>query len=184
VDQSAQQTPSRNQIFGLLREHVPAIAEKVVYLVDQLSQINKEQWDLEDTIRDCSIEPHKFVAIKNDIDVHNIKRNEAIQSIDSLVISAFQPPLFCIDKNLFVNSESIGRLIDRIIILMIRNECFQHELSYGDKSYVQKIRSIETELTFYQSILVNYLTALCEKKSTYGPECDIKDYKKRKNIRE
>ena len=155
------------------------ICPTISHFINNLLTINKEQWDLEDLIRNPSVDLNNALEIKKNIDLHNEKRITIINEIDDLIIETYNPSIFNINQNCFTNSESIGRLLDKILILIIRKIYFIKEFSKGHENYEKKIILTDNHLRYQISILINFIKNIKYGTASYAPEGNIKDYKPR-----
>lgn len=77
-------------------------------------------WHLEEKIRIGDLSPDQIVEIQKSIDLHNLKRLEAMEQIDiwieNVLVSAGIRP----GREVEVNSETIGSIVDRLSILTLK----------------------------------------------------------------
>lgn len=77
-------------------------------------------WHLEERVRKGDLSPEKILEIQRSIDIHNLKRLEAMEQIDiwieNVLVSAGIRP----GKEVEVNSETIGSIVDRLSILTLK----------------------------------------------------------------
>lgn len=111
----------------------PLTAEDIVAAVfgveDQMKvvkTINEAQWDLENLCRLPGILPHVLGGLKLRIDHSNQARHEAINQIDALIMLDRDTLVDTPNANLVVYSETIGELIDRLVIASLKmNNCVE-----------------------------------------------------------
>lgn len=78
------------------------------------------QWDREKKVRSKEISPNTIARLKREIDNSNMERNKLIENLDVFCVSQ----LNIVEKDdwsdLFLNSETLGQLVDRISILILK----------------------------------------------------------------
>lgn len=85
------------------------------------------QWDREGKIRSSDISPETIRTLKREIDMSNMERNELAEKLDEFCVSQLK----LVERNdwseLFINSETLGQMVDRISILILKiffMECY------------------------------------------------------------
>ena len=79
---------------------------------------NQMLWHEEDLARRNDVEPREIMLNKRAIDQFNQKRNDAIENIDSALLSALQNVK--LDQDAKLSSETAGAMIDRLSILSLK----------------------------------------------------------------
>lgn len=78
------------------------------------------QWDREGKVRSRDISPDTVASLKREIDISNMERHELVEKLDEFCVSQ----LNIVERNdwseLFLNSETIGQMVDRISILILK----------------------------------------------------------------
>ncbi len=157
----------QSMLATLLESGLP---ESVIPQAEQLLTTNAQQWRLEDGSR-VSHPAATLVALKQAIDESNRRRNDLIAHIDRTVIAEFRPPLYDVVGSLFRNSESVGRLLDRLSISIIR---------HGFLEEGQKLAVVQREIQYHVAVLRALLDNLGRGTASYAPEVDVKDYDPRR----
>ena len=96
-------------------------------LVNQLHRENRALWRLEDDVRDRALADARVVALKRAIDAHNLARHGCIRAIDAWVDGACPPQRDWDAADAWLNSESVGQMVDRASILSLKRAHFQGE---------------------------------------------------------
>lgn len=159
--------PRSQSAFDLITQS--SLPPGVAPLLEQLLATNARQWDLEDRTRDPrhgADLPH----LKKAIDASNRQRNAMIAAIDRVIISEFRPPLYDVRGGLAKNSESVGRLLDRLSISVVR----QGFLDEGET-----LTMVQSEFRYQLTVLGEVLAALRDGTASYAPEVNAKDYRPR-----
>lgn len=78
------------------------------------------QWDREGKVRSSDISSETIRTLKREIDMSNMDRNELAEKLDDFCVSQLK----LVERNdwseLFINSETLGQMVDRISILIIK----------------------------------------------------------------
>lgn len=93
---------------------VPATA--LGQAIEHNHRCNIALWDEEDQARRRDVSDHAIASSKRLIDGHNQRRNDAIEGIDELVLTALPNP----PETARLHSETVGALIDRLSILSLK----------------------------------------------------------------
>lgn len=80
--------------------------------------IDNVQWDLEDLIREPTIDPEKALQLKRRIDKSNQERTTVVEKVDDFFIEKYKKITHDTDAKL--NTESIAWALDRLSILIIK----------------------------------------------------------------
>ena len=100
---------------ALLNTHIH-LAWRFIY---KNHQYNTLLWNEEDLARRTNVSDNEIVKNKRNIDKYNQKRNDYIEKIDEAIITCI-PPSHKFKDNAWINSETIGSIIDRISINVLR----------------------------------------------------------------
>jgi hypothetical protein len=77
-------------------------------------------WHLEEQVRRKGVKPKEIVEMEQTIDRHNLKRLEAIEQIDIWIENVLNTAGIHPDKEIEVNSETPGSIVDRLSILTLK----------------------------------------------------------------
>lgn len=168
--------PRVQDLFAVLAES--GLPDAVTSLGNELLTINCAQWQLEDQSRNSHCTGPELVALKRAIDESNRHRNRVIQDIDQVIVAEFRPPLYSTETHLHKNSESVGRLLDRLTISIIRQSRLE-EAAQGSIEFEDKLNVVEGEFWYQVAILRSFMTSLRCGRASYSPEVDVKDYRPR-----
>ena len=91
-------------------------AEGVWHFLELNHRFNNLLWDEEDLARRKDVADSEIAANKRAIDGYNQKRNDAIERMDEVFLSALPPAV----AGSRLNSETAGSMIDRISILALK----------------------------------------------------------------
>ena len=86
--------------------------------IEMNHRCNQMLWHEEDLARRSDVEPREIMLNKRAIDQFNQKRNDAIENIDSALLSALQNVK--LDQDAKLSSETAGAMIDRLSILSLK----------------------------------------------------------------
>jgi len=91
---------------------------------------NCSLWEEEDQARRVYVQDIEIVKNKRNIDLFNQKRNDAIEMIDDLILATYETNKILEPQ--FINSETLGSIIDRLSIasLKIHNMQIQANREY------------------------------------------------------
>ena len=113
-------------------------------LLTSLHSCNYYQWLLEDEVRK-KLSCEHLIIIKREIDVSNFARNKYMESIDELIVKKYNINQNSDFSKKYLNSETIGQLLDRLSILLLKS--FFINLSNGIK-IDNKLQQIENQISF------------------------------------
>lgn len=85
-----------------------------------LHEINRTLWDLEEVVRDRALEAEAVRALKRRIDAANLERHRAVAAIDDAVDAVMPAQRGDADPEAIVNSESVGQMVDRLSVLVLK----------------------------------------------------------------
>ncbi|HAN79614.1 MAG TPA: hypothetical protein DCQ31_18560 [Bacteroidales bacterium] len=104
---------------------IPYAEGSIEFLLFRKNRIDNIQWNLEDIIREETIEPAKAVKIKREIDVRNQERTDTVEQIDDMIFAEYKNVELV--PGYRVNTESAAWVIDRLSILNIKLYHMQKE---------------------------------------------------------
>lgn len=114
----------------------PHQEQTLEYFLFLKNWIDNAQWQLEDIIRNPSIDPVEAVAIKRRIDKSNQNRTDLVELIDSYFLDKYKDVKVL--ENATINSESPAWAIDRLSILKLKTYNMQLAVNRPDASSEQK----------------------------------------------
>jgi len=88
------------------------------YWIIENHKYNCNLWEEEDLARRIDVSDADIAKNKRNIDFFNQNRNDAIEKIDDLILSRLVD--INIEENAWVNSETIGSIIDRLSITSLK----------------------------------------------------------------
>jgi len=91
---------------------------------------NCSLWEEEDQARRINVQDSEIVKNKRNIDFFNQKRNDAIEMIDELILSSYKRNKLIEPE--FINSETLGSIIDRLSIASLKIHNMQIQASRED----------------------------------------------------
>lgn len=146
----------------------------------ELLVANFTLWSYEDEARRKDVSDKYIADLKRKIDKENQRRNDLIDSIDSLLREDLKKKLKVIDQSLPMNSETPGSVIDRLTILALRSYNLRKELKRKDinKSHIERCSKMLMEVKERSSDLLNCLQELLE--DIYAGRKKLKSYKQHK----
>jgi hypothetical protein len=109
---------ARHAIAGWAKSGTAEHAAGLWQAIEDNHRCNCLLWDEEDLARRRNVADSEIAANKRAIDGHNQKRNDAIERIDELLLSALAQVKRRPDARL--NSETAGGMIDRLSILSLK----------------------------------------------------------------
>ncbi len=90
--------------------------------VGSLHACNTRLWDLEEAVRDRELPNREVVRLKRAIDSENLARHAGVAALDLAFDDQFGPQRALDDPRAIVNSESLGQMVDRLSVLMLKLE--------------------------------------------------------------
>ncbi|MDB5813209.1 MAG: hypothetical protein JWN23_326 [Rhodocyclales bacterium] len=96
----------------------PQFGEGLWQFIELNHRFNNLLWDEEDLARRKDVADSEIAANKRAIDGYNQKRNDAIERMDEVILSAFADVMQ--RPGCRLNSETAGSIIDRISILALK----------------------------------------------------------------
>lgn len=145
-------------------------ANKFKNILISLHYCNFLQWNLESRIRKSNLSDKEVVKLKREIDLSNNNRNSFIGKIDKY----FEFELAIIYKNnwekLYLNSETLGQIIDRISILtlkyfFLKSYLKEKDISSADiKELKKQIDIIKNQIKYIYSCYRKFIKHLKNKK--------------------
>jgi hypothetical protein len=154
---------------------------RVASLAHRLLTSNADQWRLEDDSHAAADAP-RSTALKRAIDASNERRAELIAAIDRTVVEEFDPPLYDLGDGLFRNSESVGRLLDRLSIAHLRQARLEEALVLDDstRAVAEKLDEVRRQLPYQLCVLSAFVENLRRRTASYAPESNVKHYRVRR----
>ena len=149
-------------------------------LVKKLILINVEQWELEDEIRESHINAGHFIEIKKNIDVHNLDRVSTISQIDDYFMNHEIQNTDNINiSEIFCNTETLGEIIDKLIILSLK----EYHLSNKEESEIKlkKVELLTEKFEFITNIFHELRENLSKGEACVLPNIQVKIYHKQVN---
>ena len=117
--------PEGNRLVGELSKSGWRPTGEFCRLARKLHDINAKLWRIEDAVRDSALESSEVAALKREIDELNLERHVVVARIDEMVDRAAGLQLDLDDRRAVVNSESIGQMVDRISIVVLKIQAHQ-----------------------------------------------------------
>ena len=139
-------------------------------------------WHLEEYIRKPGVSAEESVKVNKTIDLHNTRRLEAIEQIDIWIENVLQSAGIAPDKDLEVNSETPGSIIDRLSILTLK---VNHMMDQLAKACTKKAKRSDLELRIHviedqrsdlAAALDKLLLDLCQAKKRHAVYRQFKIY--------
>ena len=96
----------------------PRFASGLWQFIELNHRYNNLLWDEEDLARRRDVADAEIAANKRAIDGYNQRRNDAIERIDEVLLSALQP--VPVPSGSRLNSETAGSMVDRLSILALK----------------------------------------------------------------
>jgi hypothetical protein len=137
-------------------------------------------WGHEDEARRKDM-PDKYIAeLKRKIDKENQRRNDIIDTLDSLIREDVEKKLGSIDLTLPMNSENPGSLYDRLTILALRAYNLKKEINRKDIdiAHIEKCSKMLEQVLEKSEDLLKCLKELMD--DVYSGRKKIKSYKQHK----
>lgn len=121
---------------------------------------NAALWDEEDQARRRDVPDSAIANSKRLIDRYNQQRNDAIECIDEIILSALPPPT----ADAKLHSETAGSLIDRLAILSLKihHMDWQTHRQDSDAEHLETCRNRLVRLTEQRDDLAGCLDALLD----------------------
>ena len=114
------------------------ISSPLDQLVLEQHRANFDLWHREDAARDPLAGPETIVAVKRAIDTLNQRRNDLVERLDALLLSAVRQ-----NNNAPLHSETPGLIIDRLSILSLKLFHTREEAGRSDAAKDHKARNRE-----------------------------------------
>lgn len=127
---------------------------------------NCQLWAQEDLARRTHVAESEIAANKRAIDLHNQKRNDAIERIDEQILERLKPVRSKSDARM--NSETAGSMIDRLSIaaLKIHHMRMQTERTDVDRNHIETSRAKLRRLVEQRTDLASCLDRLLREAGT------------------
>jgi hypothetical protein len=138
----------------------PRAAAPVWEAIEANHRHNGLLWAEEDLARRRGVPDAEIAANKRAIDVHNQKRNDAIERMDELLLKSFESVKT--KPNARLSSETAGAMIDRLSILALKLRAMrlQTEREDVDRAHIQACRQKLARLTEQRTDLAGCLERL------------------------
>ena len=116
--------PASADILALHDRHLtsadraPAALDALWSAIEENHRRNGDIWQQEDLARRPDVADSEIAQNKRTVDLHNQKRNDAIERIDELILESLQSVPR--KPHARMNSETAGSMIDRLSVLALR----------------------------------------------------------------
>jgi hypothetical protein len=137
-------------------------------------------WGYEDEARRKNVPDSYIAELKRKIDKENQKRNDLIDTLDTVIREDVEKKLGSIDQNLPMNSETPGSLYDRLTILALRSYNLKKEISRKDAdiNHIERCSKMLEQIIEKSEDLLKCLKELMD--DIYSGRKKIKSYKQHK----
>jgi hypothetical protein len=113
------------QVIGITAEILECLREdrgpvELPFDPRALHRINRLLWDLEEVVRDRGLDAEAVRELKRRIDAANLRRHRAVAAIDDAVDAMMPGQRDDADPDAVVNSESVGQMVDRLSVLVLK----------------------------------------------------------------
>ena len=86
----------------------------------ELHRRNFFQWDREARVREPTLAPAAVTTLKREIDASNGQRAALTEQLDELAVAVLRDPASHDLGQLYINSDTIGQLVDKFSVLTLR----------------------------------------------------------------
>ncbi len=149
--------------------------ERILY---QKQQIDNEQWDLEDEIRNPKISSERGMELKRKIDKLNQERTDLVESLDDMIFDSMQGVDY--QPNARISTETPAWAIDRLSILHIKIYRMSGEAVREDASAAHRAECRQ-KLVILERQLKDLSSAIdCLLEDMRNGRCQAKTYKQMK----
>jgi len=137
-------------------------------------------WGYEDEARRKNVPDSYIAELKRKIDKENQRRNDIIDTLDSLIREDVEKKLGSMDQTLPINSENPGSLYDRLTILALRSYNLRKEINRKDTDipHIEKCSKMLEQVNERSGDLLKCLKELMD--DIYTGRKKIKSYKQHK----
>jgi len=144
----------------------PGASDALWQAIEENHFHNCQLWAQEDLARRTHVSDSEIVANKHAIDLHNQKRNDAIERIDEQILERLKPVARKCDARM--NSETAGSMIDRLSIaaLKIHHMRIQTERTDVDRDHIDTARAKLRRLLEQRTDLAGCLDRLLREAAT------------------
>ena len=111
-------------------DRAPAAIDALWSAIEENHRRNCEIWQQEDLARRPDVADSEIAQNKRTVDVHNQKRNDAIERIDEQILERLQSVRR--KPAARMNSETAGSMIDRLSVLALRIHHMRIQTERGD----------------------------------------------------
>jgi len=115
------------------------------------------QWDREEKVRRRDISSDTVAELKREIDDSNMQRARLVEGLDELCVSQLNLVERDDWSNLFLNSETLGQLVDKISILILKIFFTEKQSKRSDLD--SKLREICSQRVDKLKIQLKYVAA-------------------------
>jgi len=140
---------------------------------------NFYQWIKEEIAHKGECDEHTLAQLKREIDASNLRRSKLIDEIDVYFVSRLGITKHDDLSNLYINSQTLGEIIDKLSILSLKQFFIELELErialQSRKEYVQRIARINELLKYVAACFDRFLKFLKEGQA-YLPYGQFKTY--------
>ena len=134
----------------------------------ELHSCNSLLWKLEDSVRSQYINDADVARIKREIDRTNLLRHKTVAELDRRLAETLAGN-FRADSERVLNSESLGQMLDRLSVLILKRDNFSKK---GDVASLEKVMRHIRHIAACFDNAVELIT-----KGALPPGCDeLKDY--------
>jgi hypothetical protein len=99
---------------------VPAPPPSFMEAAVELHRRNFFQWNREARVRAADLVPDAVTTLKREIDASNDQRSILIEMLDAISAEMLPPPASTDLSTLYVNSDTIGQLVDKLSVLTLK----------------------------------------------------------------
>lgn len=156
------------------------LSEPLRKTISGLAETNCAIWGYEDEARRRDIPDKEIAGLKRNIDKNNQKRNDLIDTIDSILRQEIEKKIGSLNASAPLNSETPGSIIDRLIILGLRASSLKKEIERKDtdKSHIERCEVMLKEVEERSEDLQKCLEELLA--DYYAGRKKLKSYKQHK----
>lgn len=137
-------------------------------LVYELHELHARQWTLEDMTREAEASIGQVASAKRDIDASNSRRHRLIDQIDAHVPEP--------ESAHRVYSETVGELIDRLIILGLKQHALRER---NDTAAVEEAENLNRHLS---DVVDELLADLATGRAKLPPRFGMKIYRQHHDV--
>ena len=155
-------------------------------LLEQLCFVNSKQWVLEDRIREPGLADCEIACLKKQIDLSNLERLRLVNRIDSHFLTTEIKPARPSIAKPYLNSESLGQLLDSICILNLKKYYIERFLKHSvassnseeQKGSREALLALKDQYEFLRVVFWEFRRRLQAGTAAMGPPPQVKFYGK------